>query len=75
MVELAVEKFTKRLLGECEVKAVLQRLDRLTRDEARVTAAQTLGVVCGLVNNVRVVMQGAQFSFNLSPFFSELSFV
>jgi hypothetical protein len=59
MVEHAVEKLAKKLLGECEVEAVLKRLDRLTRDEARVTAAQTLGVVCGLVNNVRVVTEGA----------------
>ena len=34
------------------------RLDRLTEEEARMTVAQTLGVVHGLVGNVRVVMEG-----------------
>ncbi len=58
MTQSAVEKFTKKLLGESEVEAVLMRLDRLTQDEARVAVAQTLGVVHGLVGNVRVVMEG-----------------
>ena len=48
----------KRLFGENEVDAVLQRLDRLTQDEARTTAAQTLEVVYGLVQNMRVVIEG-----------------
>ena len=55
------EKFTKKLFGESEIEVVLQRLDRLTQDEARITAAQTLGVVHGLVNNMKVVMEGTQF--------------
>ncbi len=53
-----IEKLVKRLLGEKDVEAVLQRLDRLTQDEARVTAAQTLEVVYGLFQNMRVVMNG-----------------
>jgi len=55
----AIEKFAKKLLGESEVESVLQRLDRLTQDEARMTVAQTLDVVHGLVTNMRVVMDGA----------------
>jgi hypothetical protein len=51
-------KLVKKLLGENEVEAVLHRLDRLTLDEARTTAAQTLEVVYGLVQNMRVVMDG-----------------
>lgn len=51
-------KFVKKLLGERDVEAVLQRLDRLTQDEARTTAAQTLEVVHGLVQNMSVVMDG-----------------
>jgi hypothetical protein len=58
MVELAAEKFAKKLLGESEVEAVLQRLDRLTHEEARMTVAQTLEVVHGLMGNMRVVMDG-----------------
>jgi hypothetical protein len=39
---------------------VLQRLDRLTLDEARITAAQTLEVVYGLFQYMKVVMDGEQ---------------
>jgi hypothetical protein len=52
------EKLVKKLLGENEVEAVLQRLDRLTQDEARTAAAQTLDVVYGLVQNMMMVMDG-----------------
>ena len=55
-----IEKFAKKLLGESEIEAVLQRLDRLTHEEGRMTVAQTLEVVHGLVNNVKVVMNGMQ---------------
>ena len=48
----------KKLFGENDVEAVLQRLDRLTQDEARATGAQTLVVVYGLVQNMRTVMDG-----------------
>ena len=47
------------LLGEKDIESVLQRLDRLTLEESKVTATQTLDVVYGLVNNMQVVMQGA----------------
>jgi hypothetical protein len=59
VAQCAAEKFTKKLLGESEIETVLQRLDRLTHDEARITVAQTLGVVHGLVESVKVVMEGA----------------
>jgi hypothetical protein len=48
-----------KLLGECEVEAILRRLDRLTQEEARVTAAHSLEVVHGLFDNLRVAMDGA----------------
>ena len=54
-------KLVKKLLGENEVEAVLQRIDRLTLDEARTTAAQTLAVVYGLVQNMRAVIDGEYF--------------
>jgi hypothetical protein len=60
VAQYSSEKFTKKLLGESEIESVLQRLDRLTQDEARMTVAQTLGVVHALVGNIRVVMEGAQ---------------
>lgn len=58
-VQCVTEKFTKKILGECDIETVLQRLDRLTQEEARMTVAQTLGVVHGLVGSVKVVMEGA----------------
>jgi hypothetical protein len=61
VAQCAAEKFTKKLLGESEIETVLQRLDRLTQDEARMTVAQTLGVVHGLVGSVKVVMEGAKW--------------
>jgi hypothetical protein len=35
----------KKLRGEKDIEAALQKLDRLTLDEVRATAAQTLRVV------------------------------
>ena len=64
MIKFAVEKFAKKLLGDSEIEATVQRLDRLTQDEARMTVAQTLGVVHGLVGNVKVIMEGAECLHN-----------
>ena len=59
MDSLAAEKYARRILGEKDIESVLQRLDRLTLEESKITVAQTLGVVHGLVNNMQVVMEGA----------------
>ena len=48
----------KKILGENDIETVLQRLDRLTLDEARATGAQTLQVVYGLVQHRRAVLDG-----------------
>ena len=66
----STEKFAKKLLGENEIEAVLQRLERLTREEARITVAQTLEVVHGLVRNVKVVLDGTCL---LQPEYYELT--
>jgi hypothetical protein len=58
VADCAAEKFAKKLLGDSEIESVLQRLDRLTQDEAQMTVAQTLGVVHGLVGNMKIVMEG-----------------
>ena len=42
MTQYTSEKFTKRLLGESEIEAVLRRLDRLTQDKARITHSPAL---------------------------------
>jgi hypothetical protein len=44
--------FVKKYFGEKNVEAILQRLDRLTQDEARTTAAETLKVIFGLVEEM-----------------------
>ena len=54
------EKLGKKLLGENDVEAVLERLDRLTREEAQTTATQTLELVYGLVKNIKIVLDGAR---------------
>ena len=55
-----------KLRGEKDIETTLQRLDRLTLDETRATAAQTLEVVYGLVRNKRVDMGGEKLKFHLS---------
>ena len=54
------EKLVGKLVGDKKMEAMVQRLDRLTQDEARQTVAQILKVVYGLVENVKVVMNGEQ---------------
>ena len=58
--ERIIEKFANKLLGENDVEAILNRLDRLTKEEALATAANTLEVVHGLISNVKEVMDGEQ---------------
>ncbi len=60
-------KFVKKVFGEKDVDAVLQRLDRLTQDEARTTAAQILSVVYGLAQNMSVIMDGEQTRLASNP--------
>ncbi|KAI0292988.1 hypothetical protein B0F90DRAFT_1670986 [Multifurca ochricompacta] len=57
-----LKKFGKKLLGENDIEAVVQRLDRLTHEEARTTAAQTLEVVYGLFKTMKVVMDDGKAS-------------
>ena len=54
------EKLLGKFVGEKKMEAMVQRLDRLTKDEARQTVAQILKVVHGLVENMKVVMVGEQ---------------
>ncbi len=58
-VEHGTEKFAEKLLGESGVIAALQRLDRLTQEEARLTSGHSLGVVHELFVNLGVVIDGA----------------
>ena len=60
------EKFAKKLMGENDIEAVLQRLDRLTMEESRMTVAQTMQVVLGLFSNMKIIMDGTQALPNIS---------
>ena len=56
-----------KLRGEKDIEATIQRLDRLTLDEGRATAAQTLEVVCGLVQQKRAIMDGEDLNCPALP--------
>ena len=58
LTERRTVKVIKQDFARKDVEAVLQRLDRLTEDEARTTAAQALEVVYNLVQNMTVIMDG-----------------
>jgi hypothetical protein len=63
---MTAEQFAKKLLGDSEIENILRRLDRLTRDEARMMEAHILEVVHGLMSNMSVIMDGER-SPMLSP--------
>ena len=54
------EKYMKNLWGRRndKIRAALERLDRLTKDEGLSAVAQTLGVVHDIADDMRVVMGG-----------------
>jgi len=54
-----------KLRGEKEIEATIQRLDRLTLDEGRATAAQTLEVVHGLVQHRMAIMDGENPTYSV----------
>ena len=56
-----------KLRGEKDIEAAIQRLDRLTLDEGKATAAQTLEVVYGLVQHRMAIMDGENFVLPLLP--------
>ena len=59
----------KTLWGKDKIQAALERLDRLTRDEGLSAVAQTLGVVHGIANDMRVVIGGASYFPGFSQIF------
>ncbi|KAH9169589.1 hypothetical protein EDB89DRAFT_1455698 [Lactarius sanguifluus] len=60
-----LKQFAKKLMGNTEIEGILRRLDRLTLEEARMTEAQILEVVHGLMNNMKIVMDGGEGSPNV----------
>lgn len=53
------EKFLNRLLGRTDIEDALRRLDKLTQDEARMAAAESLKAMHGVDD--RVVRVGNEF--------------
>ncbi len=58
-----------KLWEKDKTQAALERLDQLTKDEILSVAAQTLGVVHGLADNIKEVMGGAHI---LSYLFTDI---
>ena len=56
--ELVTGQFAKKLLGDSEIEKILKKLDRLIQNESGMTEAHILEVVHGLMNNMKVVMDG-----------------
>lgn len=48
------------MLEKSDIEAVLQRLDRFTMEESRMTAVQTMEVVYGPFNNMKAVVDGTE---------------
>jgi len=62
---LSSENYAKQLDEEGDARLVLQRLARLTQEEARRTAGPILEVIYGLISNMAVVMEGKYSSLVL----------
>jgi hypothetical protein len=60
----------KKLRGENDIEATIQRLDQLTLDEVRATAAQTLQVIYGLVRYRRAIWMVRKLYLTHSSFAS-----
>jgi hypothetical protein len=59
----------KKLWGKDNTQAALERLDQLTKDEGLSAVAQTLGVVRGIADDMRVVIGGAPYFRDFSQIF------
>ena len=55
LTEVCSEKYLKNLIGRAKTKDALKRLDKLTQEEARMTAAQNLKVTHTVDDRVRGV--------------------
>ena len=54
-VDLLTENYLKKLFGMKDVEDALQRLDKLTQEEARMAAAEALTITRGIDDNVKDV--------------------
>ncbi len=67
----SLEAFLKKLVGRTDIEDALQRLDKLTQDEARMATAEGLRATYGIDNRIDVlgnkIIDGAQITFNQLP--------
>ena len=54
-LDLRTERYLKKLFGLKDVEDALQRLDKLTQEEARMAAAEALTITRGIDDAIRVV--------------------
>jgi hypothetical protein len=52
----------KKIIRGQRGRSCTPEIGSIDRDEARVTIAQTLGVVHGLVGNMKIIMEGTECS-------------
>jgi len=65
LTNFVTENCAKQLDNESDIRLVLQRLARLTQEEARRTVGPILEVIYGLIGNMKIVMEGEYNSFAL----------
>jgi hypothetical protein len=58
--DIRSEKYLKTLFGRKDVEDALQRLDKLTQEEARMAAAEALTITRGIDDNVKDIYERVQ---------------
>ena len=61
---LSIEKYLKKLIGKKEMEDALNRLDKLTQDEARMATAEILRLTRIVDNKVTTVVNGKRHVSN-----------
>ena len=54
-IDVVAERYLKRLIGRRDIENALQRLDKLTQEEVRRAAAESLAITRGIDDTVKVV--------------------
>ena len=60
LTDACSERYSKRVLGNTEIKDALQELDRLTQEEARMASAELLKITHGVDDRVKDVNERIQ---------------
>lgn len=60
LIDVALEKYLKKLVGKNEIEDALKRLDNLTQEEARMATAEVLKITRGVDGKAKVLIDGMQ---------------